>query len=166
MGTQPSKVFGCAFLKNRQTYQGNLGEGYISVFLFHKPVTGVNPRVGLGHVTPSSCCFDNLQHLPDVKSWEPWRAQNPAITSEGATQLGLQSLSRMGRWEDKTKFHSTKPQEAPEEINQDGRVEECALTPSCESTRITTGCWTIIDRKTLDFTKEDTPHPRTEEKPQ
>ena len=45
-------------------------------------------------------------------------------------------------------------------------VEGRALTPSCESTRITTGCWTIIDRKTLDFTKEDTPRPRTEEKPQ
>ena len=53
-----------------------------------------------------------------------------------------------------------------QEINQDGRVEGCALTPSCESTRITTGCWAIIDRKTLDFTKEDTPRPRTEEKPQ
>ena len=52
------------------------------------------------------------------------------------------------------------------EINQDGGVEGRALTPSCESTRITTGCWTIIDRKTLDFTKEDTPRPRTEEKPQ
>ena len=51
-------------------------------------------------------------------------------------------------------------------INQDGGVEGRALTPSCESTRITTGCWTIIDRKTLDFTKEDTPRPRTEEKPQ
>ena len=52
------------------------------------------------------------------------------------------------------------------EINQDGGVEGRALTPSCESTRITIGCWTIIDRKTLDFTKEDTPRPRTEEKPQ
>ena len=52
------------------------------------------------------------------------------------------------------------------EINQDGGVEGCALTPSCKSTRIKTGCWTIIDRKTLDFTKEDTPCPRTEEKPQ
>ena len=52
------------------------------------------------------------------------------------------------------------------EINQDGGVEGRALTPSCESTRITTGCWTIIDRKTLDFTNEDTPRPRTEEKPQ
>ena len=51
-------------------------------------------------------------------------------------------------------------------INQNGGVEGRALTPSCESTRITTGCWTIIDRKTLDFTKEDTPRPRTEEKPQ
>ena len=51
-------------------------------------------------------------------------------------------------------------------INQDGGVEGRALTPSCESTRITTGCWTIIDRKTLNFTKEDTPRPRTEEKPQ
>ena len=52
------------------------------------------------------------------------------------------------------------------DANQDGGVEGHALTPSCESTRITTGCWTIIDRKTLDFTKEDTPRPRTEEKPQ
>ena len=50
-------------------------------------------------------------------------------------------------------------------INQDGGAGR-ALTPSCENTRITTGCWTIIDRKTLDFTKEDTPRPRTEEKPQ
>ena len=52
------------------------------------------------------------------------------------------------------------------EINQDGGIEGRALTPSCENTRITTGCWKIIDRKTLDFTKEDTPRPRTEEKPQ
>ena len=51
-------------------------------------------------------------------------------------------------------------------LNQDGGVEGHALTPSCESTRIATGCWTIIDRKTLDFTKEGTPRPRTEEKPQ
>ena len=51
-------------------------------------------------------------------------------------------------------------------INQDGGVEGRALTPSCESTRITTGCWTIMDRKTLDFTMEDTQRPRTEEKPQ
>ena len=51
------------------------------------------------------------------------------------------------------------------EINQDGGVEGRALTPSCKNTRITTGCWTVIDRKTLDFTK-DTPYPRTEEKPQ
>ena len=50
--------------------------------------------------------------------------------------------------------------------NQDGRVEGCALTPSCENTRITTSCWTIIDRKTLEFTKKDTPHPKTKEKPQ
>ena len=51
-------------------------------------------------------------------------------------------------------------------INQDGGVKGHAHTPYCESTRITTVCWTIIDRKTLDFTKEDTPRPRTEEKPQ
>ena len=56
--------------------------------------------------------------------------------------------------------------EVPGRINQDGGVGGRALTPSCESTRITNGCWTIIDRKTLDFTKEDTPRPRTEEKPQ
>ena len=45
-------------------------------------------------------------------------------------------------------------------------VEGLALTPSCESTRITTGCWTIIDRRTLELTREDSPHPKTEERPQ
>ena len=49
---------------------------------------------------------------------------------------------------------------------QDGRVEGQALTPSCESTRITTNCWTIIDRKTLELTKKHTLHPKTKEKPQ
>ena len=49
---------------------------------------------------------------------------------------------------------------------QDGRVEGHALTPSCESTGITTNCWTIIDKKTLELTKKDTPHPKTKEKPQ
>ena len=50
--------------------------------------------------------------------------------------------------------------------NQDGRVEGHALTPSCKNTRITTSCWTIIDRKTLELTKKDTPYPKTKEKPQ
>ena len=52
------------------------------------------------------------------------------------------------------------------ERNQDGGVEGRALTPSCENTRITTSCWTVIDRKTLELTKKDTPHPKTKEKPQ
>ena len=50
--------------------------------------------------------------------------------------------------------------------NQDGGVEGRALTPSCENTRITTSCWKIIDRKTLELTKKDTPHAKTKEKPQ
>ena len=50
--------------------------------------------------------------------------------------------------------------------NQDSRVEGRALTPSCENTRITSSCWTIIDRKTLELTKKDTPHSKTKEKPQ
>ena len=49
---------------------------------------------------------------------------------------------------------------------QDGRVEGCVFTPSCESTGITTNCWTVIDRKTLKLTKKDNPHPKTKEKPQ
>ena len=49
---------------------------------------------------------------------------------------------------------------------QDGGIEGRALTPSCENTRITTNCWTIIDRKTLELTKKDTPHSKTKEKPQ
>ena len=53
-----------------------------------------------------------------------------------------------------------------ERRNQDGGVEGRALTSSCENTRITTSCWTIIDRKTLELTKKDTPHPKTKEKPQ
>ena len=48
--------------------------------------------------------------------------------------------------------------------NQDGRVEACALTPSCKNTRITTSCGTIIDRRTLELTKKDTPHPKTKKK--
>ena len=43
------------------------------------------------------------------------------------------------------------------ERNQDGGVEGCALTPSCKNTRITTSCWTIINRKTLELTK-NIPH--------
>ena len=38
-------------------------------------------------------------------------------------------------------------------LNQDGGVEGRAFTPSCENTRITTSCWTIINRKTLELTK-------------
>ena len=47
---------------------------------------------------------------------------------------------------------------------EDGRVEGCALTPSCKTTRITTNCWTVIDRKTLELTKKDNLHPKTKEK--
>ena len=50
--------------------------------------------------------------------------------------------------------------------NEDGRVEGYAPTPSCKNTRITTSCWTIINRKTLELTKKDIPHPKTKEKPQ
>ena len=49
--------------------------------------------------------------------------------------------------------------------NKEGGVERRPLTPSCENTRITTSCWTIINRKTLELTKKDTPHPKTKEKP-
>ena len=35
-----------------------------------------------------------------------------------------------------------------------------------KNNRITTNCWTIIDRKTVELTKKDTPHPKTKEKPQ
>ena len=50
--------------------------------------------------------------------------------------------------------------------NQNSGVEGRALIPSCENTRITTSCWIIIDRKTLELTKKHTPHPKTKEKPQ
>ena len=47
-----------------------------------------------------------------------------------------------------------------------GRVEGCVLIFSYQSTKITTSCRTTIERKTLEPTKKDTPHPRTKEKPQ
>ena len=37
---------------------------------------------------------------------------------------------------------------------------------SWESTKITTSCWTTIDRMMLEPTKKDTPHPKTKKKPQ
>ena len=45
-------------------------------------------------------------------------------------------------------------------------VEGRVLIPSYESTGITTNCWTIIDRRTLELTKKDTPPPKTKEKPE
>ena len=53
-----------------------------------------------------------------------------------------------------------------ERLVQDGGVEGHALTPSCESTGITTNCWTIINRRTLELTKKHTSLPKTKEKPQ
>ena len=47
---------------------------------------------------------------------------------------------------------------------EDGGIKGHTLTPSCESTGITTNCWTIIDRRTLELTKKDVAHPRTGEK--
>ena len=84
--------------------------------------------------------------------------------------LSAETLQARREWQDIFKVMKGKNLQPrllyPGGINQDGGVEGRALTPSCESTRITSGCWTIIDRKTLELTKEDTPRPRTEEKPQ
>ena len=66
----------------------------------------------------------------------------------------------------KIHFLLTTPSRTSLRLVQDGGVDGCALTPSCESTRITTNCWTIINRKTLELTKKDTPHPKTKKKPQ
>ena len=54
----------------------------------------------------------------------------------------------------------------PERIWDDlkGSIKSNQITPSCESTGITTNCWTISDRKTLELSKKDTPHPKTKEK--
>ena len=58
---------------------------------------------------------------------------------------------------------------------QDGGLEGRRLISSCMNSKIalehknfkiTTRCWTTIDRKMLDPTKKDTPRPRAKEKPQ
>ena len=51
--------------------------------------------------------------------------------------------------------------------SQDGGVEGRALIFSCKSSKITTCCWTAVDRKMLNpAKKKDTLHPRAMEKPQ
>ena len=47
-----------------------------------------------------------------------------------------------------------------------GGVEGRALIFSCENSKIAAHCWTIINRRTLDPTKNTYPRPRTKEKPQ
>ena len=46
------------------------------------------------------------------------------------------------------------------------RVEGCALTFSCENSRITAHCWTINDKRMLDPTKKRYPISKGKEKPQ
>ena len=60
----------------------------------------------------------------------------------------------------------TDPWVAKVQTTQDGRVEGCVLIFSCENSKITTHCWTTIDRTMLGSTKKDTPCPRAKEKPQ
>ena len=77
-----------------------------------------------------------------VMKWSPWQVLQPSVPIKVITDY------------------------LAARKNQDGGVEGRALTPSCENTRITTSCWTVINRKMLELTKKDTPHPKTKEKPQ
>ena len=104
-----------------------------------------------------------------MKNTNTWRLNNTLLNN---TLLNNQEITEEIKEEIK-KYLETDDNENTmthnlwdEERNQDGRVEGRALTPSCKNTRITTTCWTIIDRKTLELTKKDTPHPKTKEKPQ
>ena len=54
----------------------------------------------------------------------------------------------------------------PDDYNQDGRVEGRVPIFSCKNSKITTGCWTTIDRRWLDPIRKGYPRPRTKEKPQ
>ena len=49
---------------------------------------------------------------------------------------------------------------------QNGGVEGGVFIFSCENSRTTTWCWITIDRRMLDPTKKDIPHPRVMEMPQ
>ena len=49
--------------------------------------------------------------------------------------------------------------------SQDGGVEECTLIFSCENSKTTTSCWTVIDRRMLEPSEKDISHPRGKEKP-
>ena len=54
----------------------------------------------------------------------------------------------------------------PSVQQQNGGVERCVLIFSCENSKIATHCWTTINRRMLEPTKNDTSWPRTKWKSQ
>ena len=104
--------------------------------------------------------IENNQH------YTTWEIADMLKISKSSTENHLHQLvyvSHFGVWLPHT-LSEQKPLDHISTCNS--LLKGNKRSPSCENTRITTGCWTIIDGKTLDFTKEDTPRPRTEEKPQ
>ena len=78
---------------------------------------------------------------------------------------------KIGKWHEQTvhkkensSSHS-KMKRHPGRLAQDGEVEGRGLTLSYVNTRITTNCWTAIDKK-LEPTKKDILHPKAKKKPQ
>ena len=90
--------------------------------------------------------------------WHTW--WHNGYTAAMCAKVGKQHT---GRTDNVFKHHV---KQYARRLVQDGGVEGRAVTPPCESTGITTNCWTVIDGKTPELTKKDTSHPKTKEKPQ
>ena len=58
----------------------------------------------------------------------------------------------------RTVMKNTDPIGSVSILEGNSKTKNSPVTPSCENTKITTNCWTIINRKTLELTKKDTPH--------
>ena len=83
----------------------------------------------------------------------------PALATQGSTAENVRLLRNEG-------LSAPANNSFMSVAEKDGGVEGCTLIFSWENSKSTTRCWTTMDRRMLDPTKKDIPHPRAKGKPQ
>ena len=90
------------------------------------------------------------------------RERNTSIPIKKNHQTTREETKR----EEQRRTTKTTRKEVTRVQRQNGGVEGHELPSSYKNTKITTKCWTTIDKKMLEPTKKDTLHPKTKKKPQ